>query len=131
MTTSAQQLVTAARQQIREIDPLAAAAALDVLKPPVLIDVREPGEFAEAHLVGAINIPRGVLEFQVDAHPALACSTAPALADRQREVLVYCRSGGRSALAALALQSMGFTKVQSIAGGILAWNEAGLSTTSV
>lgn len=126
MTITAQQLVADARRQITEISPQAAAAELAAGATPVLIDVREPGEFAVGHLHGAINLPRGVLEFQVEAHPAMACTPDAALADRQREVLVYCRSGGRSALAAVALQSMGFTQVRSIAGGVLAWTEAGL-----
>jgi len=130
MPITAQHLVAAARQQITETAPGDVAAKLAKPSRPVLIDVREPGEFAVAHLHGAINIPRGVLEFQVEAHPAMACTTDPALADRQREVLVYCRSGGRSALAAVALQRMGFTQVRSIAGGILAWTDAGLPVSA-
>jgi rhodanese-related sulfurtransferase len=126
MPITAKELVAAARQQITEIAPAAVASELAQPAPPVLLDVREPGEFAAAHLQGAINIPRGVLEFQVEAHPAMACSTDPALAEREREVLVYCRSGGRAALAAASLQSMGFTQVRSISGGIEAWTAAGL-----
>ncbi|MDP1697800.1 MAG: rhodanese-like domain-containing protein [Xanthomonadaceae bacterium] len=129
MPITAKELVAAARQQITEIAPAAVASELAQPAPPappVLLDVREPGEFATAHLQGAINIPRGVLEFQVEAHPAMACSTNPALAEREREVLVYCRSGGRAALAAVALQNMGFTQVRSISGGIDAWTAAGL-----
>ena len=68
-TRTASDLVNAARQQIGEVDP--AALAREMSAPPVLIDVREPAEFASGHLPGAINIPRGVLEFQVEAHPAL------------------------------------------------------------
>ena len=126
MPITAKELVAAARQQITEIAPAAVVSELAQPAPPVLLDVREPGEFAAAHLQGAINIPRGVLEFQVEAHPAMACSTDPALAERERKVLVYCRTGGRAALAAAALQSMGFTQVRSISGGIEAWTAAGL-----
>lgn len=125
MHRSANDLVAAARARIREVAPADYAAH----PAPVLIDVREPAEFDTGHLPGAINIPRGVLEFQVDAHPAVANVTDPALAHRERPVVVYCRTGGRAALAAVALQSLGFSDVRSIAGGITGWTEAGLPVT--
>lgn len=125
MHRSANDLVAAARARIREVAPTDYAAH----PAPVLIDVREPAEFDTGHLPGAINIPRGVLEFQVDAHPAVANVTDPALAHRERPIVVYCRTGGRAALAAVALQSLGFSDVRSIAGGITGWTEAGLPVT--
>ena len=91
----------------------------------VLIDVREPAEYAQGHLPGAINLPRGVLEFQIHAHPAMACTTSEALAVADRELVLYCRTGGRSALAADSLQALGFTRVRSLAGGLTAWRNAG------
>ncbi len=120
---SAPQLVAAAQANIEEI----AAAELErrVAAGAALVDVREPGEFAEAHIAGAANIPRGVLEFQVEAHPALACRTAPELALRERPLVLYCRTGGRAALAAESLQRMGFSAVASLAGGFEAWQAAG------
>lgn len=124
MKLTAADLVAAARQRIREI------SAADLNDRPdaahVLIDVREPGEFAAGHLPGAINLPRGVLEFQIDAHPAMACTTNETLAHKSRPLVVYCLSGGRAALAADSLQQLGFDRVQSLAGGITAWREAGL-----
>lgn len=120
---SAQDLVAAARSAIEEIP--AAELSRRVAAGAALIDVREPAEFAEGHIAGATNIPRGVLEFQVEAHPALACTTAPELALRERPLLVYCRSGGRAALAAESLTRMGFRAVASLAGGILAWQAEG------
>lgn len=125
MHRSANDLVAAARARIREVAPADYAAD----PAPVLIDVREPAEFETGHLPGAINIPRGMLEFQVDAHPAVANVTDPALAHRERPVVVYCRTGGRAALAAVALQTLGFSDVRSIAGGITGWTEAGLPVT--
>lgn len=116
-------LVADARQRIREVAP---AAFHGNAGDAVLIDVREPAEFDTGHLPGAINIPRGVLEFQVDAHPAVANATDPALAHRERPLVLYCRTGGRAALAADNLQKLGFADVRSIAGGIEAWREAGL-----
>ena len=120
---TASDLVADARQRIREVAPAAFHADSG---DAVLIDVREPAEFDTGHLPGAINIPRGVLEFQVDAHPAVANATDPALAHRERPLVLYCRTGGRAALAADNLQKLGFADVRSIAGGIEAWREAGL-----
>lgn len=119
---SASDLVQEARRQIREVSP----ADCHVSDACVLIDVREPAEFETGHIPGAINIPRGVLEFQVEAHPAVANVGDPALAQKSRPLLVYCRTGGRAALSALNLQRMGFTDVSSISGGITGWTDAGL-----
>jgi rhodanese-related sulfurtransferase len=119
MGTTAAGLVAEARHAIRELAPSQVDAGC------VLIDVREPAEYAAGCIPSAINLPRGVLEFQIDAHPALAGAGGPALA-RERPLVVYCRTGGRAALAAQALQRLGFREVRSIAGGILAWAEAGL-----
>ena len=123
MTKTAADLVAAARAQVRELAPAEAQLQLGRC---VLIDVREPAEFASGHIRGAANIPRGVLEFQVDAHPAVANVVDPALSHKEQPVLVYCRTGGRAALAACALQELGFTNVCSIDGGITAWIDAGL-----
>ena len=123
MAKTAADLVTAARAQVRELSPSEAQATLDRC---VLIDVREPAEFATGHIHGAANIPRGVLEFQVEAHPAVANVVDPALSQKEQPVLVYCRTGGSAALAACALQELGFTNVRSIEGGISAWIDAGL-----
>ena len=123
MTKTAADLVAAARAQVRELAP---AEAQSQLGRGVLIDVREPAEFASGHIRGAANIPRGVLEFQVDAHPAAANVVDPALSHKEQPVLVYCRTGGRAALAACALQELGFANVRSIEGGITAWIDAGL-----
>ncbi|HEU0306817.1 MAG TPA: rhodanese-like domain-containing protein [Lysobacter sp.] len=120
---TANSLVAEARRQISEIAPEALASAP---ADAVLIDVREPAEFATGHLPGAINVPRGVLEFEIEAHPAVGGTTEPGLADRQRPIVVYCRSGGRAALAAMSLQQLGFADVRSIAGGIMGWSAAGL-----
>ncbi|MEZ5455340.1 MAG: rhodanese-like domain-containing protein [Lysobacteraceae bacterium] len=128
MSLSASDLVAVAKARITEVSVDAFAA--EEHRDDVLIDVREPAEFEMGHLAGAINIPRGVLEFQVEAHPAMACATDPALALRERAITLYCRTGGRSALAADALRQMGFSKVRSMAGGITAWTERGHPVTT-
>ena len=126
MTQTAADLVADAIRQIREISPQAFTAHP---ADSILIDVREPAEYDTGHIAGAVNIPRGVLEFQIDSHPAVANVRDPALSDRNQSLVVYCRTGGRSALAALSLQRLGFTDVRSIAGGISDWTAGGLPLT--
>ena len=118
-----QDLVAAAKGRIREIDH----AELDAMraKGAPLVDVREPGEFAQGRIPGAVNIPRGVLEFEVDGHPAVNCVKDAALSHRELPVILSCRSGARSALAAAALKDLGFAEPVSLAGGFMGWTNAG------
>lgn len=124
MSLTARDLIDAARARIREVGPQELLTIQQGGFP--VVDVREPDEFAEGHIPGAVNIPRGLLEFEVDGHPAVAWRTAEALAHRERPLALYCLSGGRSALAAEALQRLGFVAPLSLAGGILGWSDAGL-----
>ena len=87
----------------------------------LLVDIREPAEFSRGHLPGAMLIPRGLLEFEIV--PAVL----RALGDvdpEDCEIVLYCGTGGRSALAAKSLDDMGFRNVSSMDGGIVAWAEA-------
>jgi rhodanese-related sulfurtransferase len=84
--------------------------------PFVLVDVREDNEWAAAHAAGAVHIGKGVIERDIE-------SKVP---DEDAEVVLYCGGGFRSALAADALQKMGYRKVWSLAGGWRAYTEAGL-----
>ena len=88
----------------------------------VLIHVREPGEFQAGSIPGAVNIPRGVLEFMIHTHPGLNCETHPVKEKPHTRIVLFCQTGGRSALAALSLQSMGFSDVASLAGGYKGWS---------
>lgn len=108
-------LVAAAKQHIREVD---AQTARDLLGKVAVLDVREPAEFAAGRIPGAVNIPRGILEFQIGNHPAFQA--------KEGAILVYCLSGGRSALAVEALQKLGYAQAVSLAGGIKQWQELGL-----
>lgn len=112
---TAHDLVTAAKSHIQEI-PLDLAQS-DILRADILIDVREKDEFLNGHIAGAVHIPRGLLEFKLSATPEFGT--------RDLNIVLYCKSGGRAALCALALQEMGYLKVSSIAGGIDAWIESG------
>lgn len=105
-------LLHEARQNITiinsdEAEQLLAANAL-------VLDVREPSEFDMGHLPNAVNIPRGLLEFMVGNNPALK--------DFDQSILLYCKNGGRSTLAADTLQKMGFSQVKMLTGGFDGWS---------
>ena len=87
----------------------------------LLIDIREPAEYERGHIPGAVLIPRGLLEFDlVQLLERSPGGSAPEDAD----IILYCGTGGRSALAAKSLDDMGFNNVKSMDGGIVAWAEA-------
>ena len=113
MFKAAHELVIEAKKTIREIS---AEELNTMLKQPnsLFIDVREPDEYRDGHIARSINIPRGMLEFKI--------SNEPALQDLTRQIIVYCKTSGRAALSAVALQSMGFKNVVSLAGGFDAWS---------
>lgn len=114
-------LVAEARERVREVMPWDLQSLLSHTEPPLVLDVREPAEFARAHIDGALNVPRGVLE--------QACEweydeTEPLLAsDRERPIVVICRSGQRSLLAADVMQQLGFTNVVSLRTGMRGWSD--------
>ena len=112
---NAHDLVAEAKALIREVSLEQADAA--IRDAAALIDVREPEEFQAGHLPGAMNIPRGVLEFRLSAMPELEARDLP--------LLIYCKTSGRAALAARSLQEMGYLQVRSITGGYDAWVAAG------
>lgn len=80
-----------------------------------LIDVREDHEWARGRLPGAVHLGRGILERDIEA----------LVAERDRELVLYCGGGFRSALAADSLQTMGYRRVLSLAGGYRAWTGEG------
>jgi rhodanese-related sulfurtransferase len=112
--TSVNPTSNAATIEIREVTTQEVLQIQRIGSP--IVDVREPEEFADGHIPGAVNIPLGRLEVEVDTHPAVV-----ERALRERPVVVYCLSGGRSARAAATLHRRGFTNPVSLAGGILAW----------
>ncbi|WP_374264717.1 rhodanese-like domain-containing protein [Zoogloea sp.] len=112
---TAHDLVQAAKARITEI--AVADAEQAIRDADVLLDVREADEYASGHIPGAIHASRGMLEFRM--------SSAPELAARDLDIVLYCKTSGRAALAACALHDMGYLKVRSIAGGIDAWAAAG------
>ena len=121
MRLTVQHLVSHAKAAITEIDG-DRLLQLQAAGVP-LVDVREPAEYAAGHVPGAVNIPRGVLEFEIDGHPAVNGIKDPALAHRELPIVLSCRSGARSALAAEALKRLGFVEPLSLAGGFNGWAE--------
>lgn len=113
---SSHELVTAAKAQISEIAVAEAQAACD--QADIVLDVREPSEYLAGHIEGAISVPRGLLEFQI--------GDLPAVKGADTNIVLYCKTSGRAALAAQSLQSLGYTKVLSIAGGFEAWLDANM-----
>ena len=80
-----------------------------------LVDVREESEWVVGHLPSAIHLGKGVIERDIEAR----------IPDAAAAIVLYCGGGYRSALAADALQKMGYTNVISMDGGWRGWNEAG------
>ena len=110
MAMTPHDLVLEAKSQIKEVST---ADAQSSMTKYTISDVREYNEFAAGHLPGAINIPRGVLEFQI--------GTVGECADKSKPYLVYCRTSGRAALSTVQLQKIGYSNLVSMAGGFEAW----------
>jgi molybdopterin/thiamine biosynthesis adenylyltransferase/rhodanese-related sulfurtransferase len=106
-------LLSAAKAEITEVDTAGAEAR--IADGAVVLDVREPDEYDQGALPGAVHIPRGHLEAQVEGR----------LLDKSAPTVVYCAGGVRSAFAAKTLQELGYTDVVSMAGGFGKWKDEG------
>jgi molybdopterin/thiamine biosynthesis adenylyltransferase/rhodanese-related sulfurtransferase len=124
---SGAELIRRIKEQIKEVDPKEVHEHLhhgssngngsgNGHVEPVIVDVREQHEFEEAHLPGAVHVPRGHLESRIEGK----------VGDKSRPVVLYCASGQRSALAANTLQQLlGYEDVASMTGGITLWKDRG------
>ncbi len=116
------QLAAEAAGRIEEIMPWDVPDFITAHPDAVFLDIRERDEFARARIPGTLNVPRGILESAADWDYA---ETEPDLVTaRDKPVLIICRSGNRSALAAEVLSQMGFANVRSVKLGIKGWNDA-------
>lgn len=114
-------LIAEALPDVEELFPWDLEEKIGQASDLILLDVREPQEFDALHIQGSINVPRGVLEQACDWDYD---ETVPELAaGREREIIVICRSGNRSVLAAHTMQRMGFKNVASLKTGIKGWND--------
>jgi rhodanese-related sulfurtransferase len=115
-------LVADALTRVKEIQPWDLSRQMAAGEMPLLLDVREPAEFAALHIPGSLNVPRGVLEQSCEWD---FDETVPELVEgREREIVVICRSGYRSVLAVDAMQVLGFVRVVSLRNGVRGWNDA-------
>ena len=111
---SPRDLLNAAKADIREVDPKEVAEHLEHY---AILDVREPDEYQQGALPGAVHVPRGQLEFSIEGR----------LPDKNAPIAVYCAGGTRSAFAAKTLQELGYTEVVSVIGGFNKWKDEGLT----
>jgi molybdopterin/thiamine biosynthesis adenylyltransferase/rhodanese-related sulfurtransferase len=107
-------LLKATKAEIREVDT---AAADELRKQPgaVVLDVREPDEYAQGAIPGAVHIPRGTLESSIEMR----------IPDHDTKLVVHCAGGVRSAFAAKTLTELGYTDVVSVDGGFNRWKDEG------
>jgi len=115
------ELVRECLTDVREIMPWDLEERLRENPDLMIVDVREPYEFSAMHIPGSVNVPRGILES--------ACEwdyeeTVPELVQgREREIVVVCRSGHRSVLAAYSMQLLGYSNVVSLQTGLRGWKD--------
>jgi rhodanese-related sulfurtransferase len=106
---------------VREVMPWDLEARLQENPDLLIVDVREPYEFEEMHIPGSISVPRGILESACEWEYE---ETIPSLVQaRGREVVVVCRSGYRSVLAAHSMQVLGYQNVVSLKTGLRGWKD--------
>ena len=114
-------LVASAKKSVKSTDMNGLKAALDKAEKAVILDVREPNEYAAGHVPGAVNVPRGLLEFKVWKKIA----GFPDNTDTTKKIYIHCSLGGRAALATKTLQDLGFTNVVLVDMKIVDWVKAG------
>src|SRR5215218_6338569 len=114
MSPTGAEVIRKIRSQVEEVDPAEVREHLG--NGVVLVDVRESEEWDAGHIPGAKHVPRGYLESRIEG----------AVKDRSQEIVLYCASGNRSALAAHTLQQLlGYENVESMTGGITLWKDRG------
>src|SRR5881394_350896 len=109
-------LVNEAKSRVKQTDIEGYKKMLAAGGKPVLIDVREDNEWAAGHAAGATHLGKGIIERDIEAR----------VSDKETKLVLYCGGGFRSALAADALQQMGYTDVISLDGGWRAYEQSGL-----
>ena len=112
--------VMAARKTVKTVDIKGYLAVVKDPKGAMILDVREPAEFAAGHVPGAVNIPRGVLEFKIYKELGY-----PKKVDTSRKIYVQCQTGGRASLAAASLKKIGFKNPIAVVVNMGDWAKAG------
>src|ERR1700729_2297261 len=115
MPTTYSDLIAQARKDTKEVSLDALKKRLEAREPMTLLDVREKEEFRAGFIPGAVSIPRGFLEIQVEGK----------LPDKDAKIVAYCAGGTRSALAAKTLAELGYTNVETANPGFTRWKDLG------
>ena len=115
------QLVNEQLDAVQEVFPWDVEERLDKGDAPMLLDIREESEFSAMRIAGSLNVPRGILESACEYDYE---ETVKELVEaRDREIVIICRSGNRSVLAAVTMQMMGYNRVASLKTGLRGWND--------
>lgn len=117
------QLLEAVKKEIGEMSTIDFKNLFDGDGHFAVIDIREPDEYHAGYIPGAVSIPRGLLEFKVGKEDVWE-EAGMYIPKKTDSIVLYCRSGNRSALAAKTLAQLGYTNVQSLEGGWEAWHAA-------
>lgn len=118
-TSGFMNLISDLQNKVNEKDVLTVKNILDSNANIVLVDVRETEEWDEGYIPGALHICKGIIERDIEK----------IIPNKNTEVILYCRGGYRSMIAAESIQKMGYSKVISMTGGITAWQQAGFELT--
>jgi molybdopterin/thiamine biosynthesis adenylyltransferase/rhodanese-related sulfurtransferase len=113
------ELLARVREEIEEISTIDAHGLYASAEPPLFVDVREPDEWEEGHIPGAIHVTRGRLEQRIEG----------LVPDKTRTLVLYCAGGPRSAFSTKALNEMGYENVVNLAGGFTDWKRNGFDVT--
>lgn len=114
------QKIQAAQKQVKTIGMEEYRKIVERPGDALIVDVREPHEYAAGHVPGAINIPRGVLEFQIWKHVGFPTHT-----EMGKTLYLQCQSGNRASLAAQSLAELGFTETTAVVMSLEEWQKAG------
>lgn len=117
---SIKQLVGKTKKEVPLVNMEQFKAGFDQKSLGLIVDVRNPDEYAEGHIPGAVNVPRGLLEFTIWSHVG-----HPDKTDMNKQLTLYCKTGGRCALATKTLRDLGFTNVTSADMVFEQWVKAG------
>ena len=114
-----EQMVKEAKAVIKEVSIDDVKKMIDAKENIIILDVREKNEFEDGHIPGAINLPRGVLEFKI----------AMTIPDKNARIIVYCAIDLRGPLATRTMNELGYKNAVNIVGGLKPWKEAGYPLT--
>lgn len=113
-------LLKQAKERAEGLDPKKVQGILQSDENVLLVDVRESDEYRAGHLPGAVHLPRGYLELQIDEK----------LPDRGAPIIFYCAGGNRSALAAVTAKDLGYTNVRHMIRGFSGWRDEGFEVVT-